>query len=56
MRRAVDFLRLLDRRRGGVAVKASEVEIGGVYVAKVSGKLARVNESLSPDRGGWKAQ
>lgn len=36
-------------------MKKSEIDIGGVYVAKVSGKLARLRIERESPHGGWEA-
>ena len=36
-------------------MKAKDVRIGGVYVAKISGKLTRVRLTGESGRGGWDA-
>jgi len=36
-------------------VKKNEVKLGGIYIAKVSGKLARVRIMLELYAGGWSA-
>lgn len=36
-------------------MKKSEVEIGGVYVAKVSDRLVRIRITRESPHGGWEA-